>query len=208
MDTDTVWRHADAQRLQVAALLESLDEAQWEVPSLCSGWRVREVGAHLTLAHMGPGQAMIELARARGSFDRMIHDTARRAARRPTAEYAVAVRAMVGSRRKAPGVSAVEPLTDALVHALDIAVPLGLDLAVDPEAAAVSATRCYEMGFPFHARRRLRGLRLRATDHDLLLGDGVEVAGPVQDLLLLVTGRTRAALPRLHGDEGLARLSR
>ncbi|MBA2507260.1 MAG: hypothetical protein H0V32_00750 [Nocardioidaceae bacterium] len=55
------------------------------------------------------------------------------------------------------------------------------------------------MGWPFHARRRLRGLRLVATDADLSVGDGALVEGTVGDLLLLITGRTAAATRRLRG---------
>jgi hypothetical protein len=61
------------------------------------------------------------------------------------------------------------------------------------------------MGWPFHARRRLRGLRLVATDCDWSAGDGAEVRGPIGALLLLLTGRYGAAAPQLDGP-GAARL--
>lgn len=189
MDVDTVWRHVDEQRLALADLLEGLDEHQLETPSLCTGWRVRDVGAHLTLAHMGVSTATLEMLRARGSFDRMIRDTAVRRAEDPVAEHAAALRAMVGSRRTAPGISHLEPLTDVLVHTQDIALPLGLEIAMPREAAAAAADRVWRMGFPFWARRRHRGTRLEATDHDWSVGEGELVQGRVQDLLLRLTGR-------------------
>lgn len=207
MDTDTLWEHTDRQRERVADLLDGLDTDAWETSSLCTGWRVRDVAAHLTLAQLGAWPATVALVRARGSFDRMVHDTAVRAARRPPTTYAGAIRGMVGSRRRAPGVSAVEPLTDAMVHTLDVAVPLGVEVRLPTDAAAVSAGRCYDLSWPFHVRRRLAGVRLRATDADFERGEGREVVGPVQDLLLLVTGRTEAALPGLRGD-GVTLLSR
>ena len=55
------------------------------------------------------------------------------------------------------------------------------------------------MGWPFWAKRRLRGLRLVATDTTWSAGEGAEVRGPVQALLLLLTGRIEAALPHLDG---------
>ena len=61
------------------------------------------------------------------------------------------------------------------------------------------------MGWPFWARRRLRGLRLTATDTDWSAGQGAELRGPIQAVLLLLTGRTAAALPQLDGS-GVARL--
>jgi hypothetical protein len=68
-------------------------------------------------------------------------------------------------------------------------VPLGIDHPLDPDVAAVAAERVWTMGWPFHAKRRLRGLRLVATDSSWSAGDGVEVHGPTQSLLLTITGR-------------------
>ena len=73
-------------------------------------------------------------------------------------------------------------------------------------AAREGADRVWRMGWPFSARRRLRGLRLSATDVEWAVGDGVEVRGPIQALLLLLTGRTAAALPQLTGS-GVQRLA-
>jgi uncharacterized protein (TIGR03083 family) len=200
VDVDTVWRHIDEQRESLADLVASFTTEQWTAPSLCDGWQVGDVAAHLTLAQMGLGTAFVEVLRARGSFNKMIRDTALRAAGDEPAVYADRLRAMVGSRRKAPGVTHLEPLTDALVHGQDMAVPLGIDRPVPVDAAAVCAQRCYDMGFPFGARKRLRGLRLVATDTDWSVGEGSVVEGTVRALLLLVTGRTKAALPHLVGS--------
>jgi uncharacterized protein (TIGR03083 family) len=189
MDVDTVWRHVDEQRERVAGLMEGLTDEQWETASLCDGWRVREVGAHLTLAHSGVRDVLPYLVRGRGGFDAMIRLSAIDRARDPVEEFPRALRAMVGSRRTAPMVSHLEPLTDVLVHAQDMAIPLGLDLPMPPDAAAASADRVWSMGFPFWARRRFRGTRLRATDHDWEVGDGDVLEGRMQDLLLLLTGR-------------------
>jgi hypothetical protein len=54
------------------------------------------------------------------------------------------------------------------------------------------------MGFPFHARKRLRGFHLSATDIDWSVGEGTRIEGPIAALLLLVSGRP-AALPQLTG---------
>ena len=205
MDLDDIWRTIDAERSILADLLEHLSPGEWETPSLCTGWRVGDVAVHLTQAHMSLREALVGAVRARGSFDRMVRDAALRAAPLAPGECAQRLRAMVGSRRTAPFVRPTEPLLDVLVHGQDITVPLGRERPVPPVPAAVAARRAWDMGFPFHARRRLAGLRLVATDGDLVLGEGAPVEGTTGDLLLLVTGRT-ATVDRLSG-EGASRSS-
>ena len=200
---DAVWSEVDRQRHELAELLESLSDDQWDAPSLCAGWRVRDVAAHLTLAHTGLGRAVVEGVRAKGSFDAMIRDTALRRAAAPRAELVTALRAMLGSRRRAPGVTPLEPLLDALVHGQDIALPLGIHRPMPLDAAITSATRVWTTGWPlsraFSARQRLRGLELVAVDADWAVGHGLRVEGPVEALLLVLTGRSTAVLDRLSG---------
>ena len=207
MDSDDVWRTIDQQRLELAELMDGLTDEAWEARSLCSAWRVREVAAHLTLAQTGLAPALGNLVRARGSFDRMIRDTALRQARLPLSEYPRRLRAMAGSRRRAPMVSELEPLIDVLVHGQDITVPLGLAREVPGEAAAAAATRAWTMGFPFNARKRLGAVRLTATDHPWAVGEGAVVEAPIRSHLMLVTGR-HAVLPELSGPGAGALRSR
>jgi hypothetical protein len=68
-----------------------------------------------------------------------------------------------------------------------------------PESGRVAAEQVWSMGWPFHARRRLAGFRLIATDTEWAAGSGAPVEGPVGALLLLLTGRS-AGLSRLIGD--------
>jgi uncharacterized protein (TIGR03083 family) len=203
LDEDAVWAVTDSERSSLADLLEDLSPAEWERPSLCAGWRVRDVAAHLTLAQIGPARAAVELLRAGGSSPRMIRDTARRHAAVPPARLVGEIRAMAGSRRHPPVVSHLEPMVDVLVHGQDVAVPLGRPRTMPVEAAAAAATRVWTMTWPlstaFHTRRRLRGLHLVASDTDWSAGEGARVEGPVEALLLLLTGRTAVAVPRLSG---------
>ena len=60
MNTDEIWRYIDDQRAGLADLLESLTPEQWVAPSLCEGWRVRDVAAHLTHSQMGPARVVVE----------------------------------------------------------------------------------------------------------------------------------------------------
>lgn len=210
MDQDAVWAAVDRERAGLVELLDTFSELQWQQHSLCAGWRVRDVAAHLALAHTGPVRAGVDLVRAGGNFDRMIRETAIRRAVAPPEELVAAIRAMVGSRRRAAGVSCLEPLLDVLVHGQDITVPLGIPRPMPVAAATAAATRVWTMGWPlstaFHARSRLRGLRMVATDVDWAVGEGARVEGPIEALLLLLTGRAAAVRGRLTG-EGMAGLA-
>jgi uncharacterized protein (TIGR03083 family) len=203
MDKDLVWRVIDDERSRLADLMDNLSDAEWGKPSLCARWTVRDVAAHLTLAHLGIRAVLPAMIRAGGSFDRMVRDTAVRQARLPVQEFPRRLRAMVGSRRTAPFITELEPLTDVLCHAQDIARPLGRPYPMPVDAAVASADRIWNTSFPFRAQRRLRGFELVATDAPWRAGAGVRVEGPISALLLLVSGRP-AALAELSGP-GAAR---
>ncbi|WP_068924305.1 maleylpyruvate isomerase family mycothiol-dependent enzyme [Planobispora rosea] len=201
MNRDEVWQAIDHERSTLADLFDDLSAKEWETASLCDGWRVRDVAAHLTLAH---GASLLQMAswmlRARGSMNRMIHDTAVQQAELPVERYSALLRAMVGSRKTAaPGLTPFEPLIDVLVHGQDITIPLGRDRPMPPRAAAAAATRAWERkGWPFWAKRRMSGFELVATDHSWSVGQGRRVEGSIGTILLVLTGRT-AALPHLSG---------
>ena len=188
MDDATVWRHVDEQRAAAAELAAGLSSEEWATASLCAGWRVREVLAHLTMEPTSR-VVVVELLRARGDFDRMMDGYARRVARRSDDELVGLLRDRVGKRRTPPGGAPLDPLGDVLVHTQDVVRPLGRHHPVPTDAAVAVAQRVWEMGFPHHAQRRLAGRRLVATDADWAVGEGEEVRAPVADLLLLVTGR-------------------
>ena len=203
MNRDEVWRAIDAQRLAICDLLDQLTDDEWQTPSLCDGWTVRDVAAHLTLQAIGPLDMASMVLRWPGtlslSMNRTIREVARRQAALPTATLIERNRAMVGSHRHNLGVTNQETLIDILVHGQDIAVPLGREVIMDRAAAAFAASRVWSRGWPFHPRRRFAGLRLVATDIDWAVGEGPEVRGPIEALLLLITGRDGATQSRLTG---------
>ena len=208
---DQVWQAVDAQRAAVADLLDALTDDEWQRPSLCAGWTVRDVAAHLTLQQVRLGgmlRMMPIMFRARGNLDRATHDMAcGRSAALPTAQLTARIRGTIGSRRHNLGVTHHETLIDILVHGQDIAVPLGRRHDMPPEAAAAAATRAWTMRWPppFPIKRQLQAFRLTATDVSWSAGAGPEVQGPISALLLVSCGRL-AALPQLSG-EGAATLT-
>ena len=208
MDREDSWQVITEQRLSLAQLLEGLTAAEWEQPSLCAGWRVRDVAAHVAMAPQVPtARSMFaDAVRARGSFDRLNHDLAVRHATRPTRDLVAELRRYADSRRLPAVTNYRNILFDVLVHTQDVAIPLHRDHPMPLEAARSGADRVWTMGWPFRARRRLRGVRLVATDIDWATGAGPELHGPIAYLLLLMTGRTTAALPHLSGP-GLRKVS-
>lgn len=124
----------------------------------------------------------------------MIHDSAVDRARRPTDPIVEDLRAVVGSRRLAPGTFWRDPLLDVLVHGEDMARPLGRHLPLRPEAAREAAEWAWRRWFPFFPGLRLRGVRLVADDVEWSRGRGAEVRGPITSLLLLSTGRPAGLL--------------
>jgi uncharacterized protein (TIGR03083 family) len=208
MNVDQAWQAIDDQRLALTDVLARLPDDEWQLPSLCDGWTVRDVTAHLTMQQVGPGALLMQIKAmitARGNLDRLIHDAARRRAALPTTQLIAEIRGMVGSRRHNFGVTYRETLTDILVHSQDITVPLGRRLAMPVDAAALAATRIWSMDRMFHAAKRLTGYRLTATDTNWTVGEGAEVNGPVGSILLLLTGRP-IDLPLLSGP-GVGSLS-
>lgn len=205
---DTMWSALEQERLGLASLLEELTPAQWETPSLCALWRVRDVAAHVAMTPTAPTTSTLlrQLARARGNLWSAGAQIAIDHARRPTAEIVGQLRRDAAARTMPRITNPDNLLMDAIVHGQDIAVPLGIARSVPTEAGRAAFARVWGMGWPFHARRRLAGVRLVATDADIDVGEGAVLEGDLRALLLVVTGRTAAAVPHLRGA-GLQRVS-
>jgi uncharacterized protein (TIGR03083 family) len=201
MDREQGWETVDDHRARLADLLDQLTPEQWEHPSLCAGWRVRDVAAHLTLAALSSSREVLGHAvAARGSFDRMMREASVARGQRPTEQITSDLRGIVGSRRLAPTTTWRDPLLDVVVHAQDLSRPLGIRFDSPVEAQVEAAEWVWRRWFPFFTARRLRGFRLVADDADWARGSGVEVRGPVGALALVSTGRA-AGLDDLDLDD-------
>lgn len=201
MDAEARWTWLAAGRRDLADLLDTLTADQWEQPSLCSQWRVRDVAAHVAMTPTEPrlGAIVTGMVRARGRLWDFGRDVAIAYAARPTDEIVGVLRRDAELRTMPAVTNAKNLLMDVHVHTLDIAVPLGLDHRVPTEPGVAAFDRVWTMGWPFWARRRLRGLRLVATDAPVDVGAGEVVEGPLAALLMLVAGRTEAAARQLTG---------
>jgi uncharacterized protein (TIGR03083 family) len=195
------WSAVRTLRLRVADLLDALSPAEWDHASLCPGWRVRDVAGHLALVPTITTWDMVAAApRARFNPHRINAQLAIRHGSAPPAAIVTKIRDHAGDRRTARALDARNSHFDVIVHSQDIALPLGRDFPVDADESRAGLRRVWAMGWPFNARRKLAGLTLRATDTDWTAGSGPEVAGSALSLLLLLTGRTSAAVGSLRGS--------
>jgi uncharacterized protein (TIGR03083 family) len=183
-----------AERRELADLLATLDDEQWDAPTLCDGWAVRHVVAHVTMPfRYSTPRFILGLALAGGSFQRMSDGVASRDGELPRSTLISALADNTDNRWKPPGGGYEGALTHDVIHGLDISRGLGLELQVAPPAikavlAAISAAQSM-----MHFGVRLDGVRLEATDVGWSWGEGEEVLGSGPDLALLMTGRGRAA---------------
>jgi uncharacterized protein (TIGR03083 family) len=203
---EVYWSAVRMIRLRIADLLDSLSPAEWDAASLCRGWRVRDVAGHLALVPTITTWDMIAVApRARFNPHRINTLLAVRHGSAAPDEIVTRLRAHAGDRQTAKVLDSRDALFDVIVHSQDIALPLGREFPVPAEHSREGLRRVWAMGWPFNARRNLAGVTLRATDTDWTAGAGPEVAGNALSLLLLLTGRRRAAVDSLHGS-GVATL--
>ncbi|MFI0242150.1 maleylpyruvate isomerase family mycothiol-dependent enzyme [Streptomyces sp. NPDC016845] len=190
-----------AERAALIDDLEGLDAAQWETPSLCAGWSVHDVVAHLVdTARTTRTRFVAGLAWARFDFDRHNEHGVRRergAAPRDT----MARLREVASRTSTPPAPLDTRLVEEVVHGEDIRRPLGLAHTYQPEAVVRSLRLLARTPEAFGGARQLTSrIRLTATDTDLSVGDGPsEVTGTALSLLMAVSGRE--VMPPGRGGE-------
>ncbi len=206
MDDERTWAHVAAERQDVLDLLLELPAAEWDVPSLCEGWRVRDVVGHLTMATDTPlSAAVLGMVRAGFDVDRFLRRTAVQRGSAPVSTLLAGWRRAVSSRRTPPGGTAGQMLVEVVGHGQDVRRPLGRPRSTPPETLRCALDTAVRLGGPFSSRERAAGLRLVAPELDWTAGDPAapEVRGPGDALLLGLLGRS-GAQAELSGP-GLAR---
>jgi len=181
------------ERRSIAALIDDLDADQLATASLCEGWDVKTVAAHLVSDFAdGFGGFMASGLRHR-SIDRGIDALARRRAQAPAAEIAETLRRRADYRLSPPVTGPLSGLTDVFVHGADMRIPLGLPHRPDPRLVTRVLdflTGPTQLGF--FSRRRLRGIALHDDDTGRTWGHGDPIRGPGVAVMLAVCGRTVA----------------
>lgn len=202
-DSGTFFALATENRLLAADMFGALSPEQWATPSLCAGWTVREIAAHLVHPlqdDMRLHRVLGTIVRYRGDLDRVIDERTRAMAARPTEEIVALLRELAPTQVRAPFVGAGGQLADSCIHLRDAARPLGLDTTPSLPAwrAALDFLTSPQGTRGFIPRGRIAGLQLATDDQDWQWGNGDEVRGPSEALSLAVSGRP-IALQELTG---------
>jgi uncharacterized protein (TIGR03083 family) len=205
-----------AERGTLADFLDTLAPADWDVPSLCPAWRVRDVVAHIVYGPIEPHAATL-LAVARGGFrvNHVVAESARRWGQQEPAALVRRLRELVDDRRSPVFVTGTHVLADLVTHDLDIRRPLRRPRPMPPAAFRITADLMVNVGGPLAVvfarspRRTVQCLRLVAQDLDWTHGDGPEVHGSAEALLLAMTCRPveRGELTGPGASTLLARIS-
>jgi uncharacterized protein (TIGR03083 family) len=197
---------ARAEREDLLALLEGLPPDRWNTPSLCAGWTVRDVVAHvLSYDELGPRQLAKRFAEGLFVVDRVNAIGLREYATRTPAELVDLLRAHLTPTGLAAGMGGAIALADGVIHQQDIRRPLGVPRDI-PADRLVPALRIALFGPVLHGVLRVRDVRLVATDLDWSFGRGPEVRGTGEALLMAVAGRAAVA-DELSGP-GAARVTK
>jgi uncharacterized protein (TIGR03083 family) len=188
---------AEEVRAMVAGELADLADTvagftddQWDAPTLCAGWRVREVIAHITMpTRMSSVRFFAELARDRGNVNRMADRFARRDAALPTSELVEAMRSDHLRRWTPPGGGGRGALVHAVIHGLDITEALALDRTVPLDRLRVVLSEAVQPKSTKFFGLDVDGLRIEATDLDWASGEGSVVRAPGHTVALVLGGR-------------------
>jgi uncharacterized protein (TIGR03083 family) len=205
MKSEETWKYIHAERAQMAETLTGLSADQWATPSWCAGWSVQDVAGHiLAAAEQTPANFYKELISAGFRFNVFANRAAKRLGALGPDDLVRRLQARTSTTNHPPA-PVMAMLGEIVVHGADIRRPLGLEHR-SPEAALIALANSWKnSNLLIGAKRRIAGLRLRATDSDWIWGDGPEVSGPLSSLILAMTGRKGA-----HGDlagDGLAKLA-
>lgn len=190
MDVRTL---AEQERRDLADLTATLTSEQWDAPSLCEGWRVRDVVAHVvSYEGLSGGQLLRRFAQGR-FLPARINAVGIAQHRAATPEELVALlRRHLAPSGLTGGFGGRVGLVDALIHHQDVRRPLGLPREVPAERLRVALPFALTAP-PVRGLWHIRGVRLVAAALDWSSGRGPEARGPAEAVLMCLAGRRGAA---------------
>lgn len=190
-----IWPLVHAERLALIDDLGTLDPDQWEVPSLCDGWSVHDVAAHLAdNARATFFRLFAGMAKAGFSLDRQ-NDNGVAAEKAATPDGTLRRLVEVAALRATPPVPLASRLVEEIAHGEDIRRAVGLKRAYPAESLEPAIK--YQAATPQGvggAKELASRVQLCSDDEDFRLGIGPQIAGPRLELLMLVSGRGKHAV--------------
>jgi uncharacterized protein (TIGR03083 family) len=197
---DDVWAEVFASRDELADLLETLTPEQWEAQSLCDQWKVRDVVGHIVLGagKLGFGKTIADLAKSGFSMNKMLARTGMEKGRVSTEELVKELREQSTNQYTPPMTKPIDMLSDTVVHTQDIRRPLDKPKEIPEDRLRAVLEDMKNVGFMGN-KKRIAGLKFVATDMTWTHGEGPEVQGKGEALLLAMCGRP-TVLDELSGD--------
>jgi uncharacterized protein (TIGR03083 family) len=181
-----------AEHTDFVVLARELTDEQWESPSLCEQWTVRDVVIHVAW----------HIHRDRSQVPMFLLDTLKSG---PTGAAAKAA-ACEAARHEAqspdklvewlasPGTCSRVNLAELMIHQQDVRRPLGLSRKIPGDRLSSILDYCLSRAGNVTvvpgSHKRSKGLRFVATDIDWSAGQGPEVSGPAEAILMAINGRS------------------
>lgn len=193
----------DQNLADLDALVGDLDPADWDQPSLCEGWRVRDVVGHLLLGTTVSIPRVVGKVVAGGG--RLDHVVGRASCEIGSSYDSATLHRMLGDELARPKLGGVAGKTspkvlaaDTLTHVLDVSLAVDRPSGIDSERLARALDLLPKLG-KWGTKKRAKGLRLVATDIDWSHGEGPEVRATAEELIVSLGGRPQFA-HRLAGS--------
>lgn len=200
-----VWELLFAERADFADFLESLAPEQWDAQSLCAEWKVRDVASHVILAVTTSKGAFIgSFVKSGFNFHKSMSRDAKEHGTLAPEVIVKEFRDHADDRSLPPGIKPQNLMNDSIVHQQDCRRPLQIPRTIPEERLRVALDAAKGVQPVLGNKKRIAGLKLVATDMEWTHGDGPEVRGTGEALLMTMHGRG-AALDDLSG-EGLGAL--
>ena len=188
----------------MSAFLDGLADDQWDAPTLCDGWRVRDVVGHVCGGY-ATALALLPVKMARSGFNprKVQHQLAIDFASARTAGELKDAFRRIADTAEATGLARIPPsherFADHLIHHQDIRLPLGMPRHIPEERLVAALDALPRIGGLFAAKKNTVGIRFSATDVGWEYGQGLEVSGPADALIMAIGGRP-VGLAQLSGD--------
>jgi uncharacterized protein (TIGR03083 family) len=188
---------------ELADLLEGLDPEQWEVPSLCARWRVRQVAGHVVSSYdpkLTVWRGLLGAVANGFSFDKWLDATARsHEVMRSPDDIVATMRGLDLTQGIARFVPAGRRLLEHVVHHQDVRRPLARPRTMSEDRLRAVLDVAYAPRGPGKIAKWAKGLTFSATDLEWRAGAGPVVEGPGESLLMALSQRP-VALAELTGE--------